>query len=319
MLINVLCWGAAMPISKFAVDHTSAYHFLFFRFGLAALLTIPILGWYLWKLKPRWRQVLTVLALELIGTSLSLGTLYLGLTRTTALEASFLVTTIPVFVTLGGIWWLKESEEKHEWIGLILALAGTLVLVFEPVLSGRSQMSSFSVGGNLLILFSNIATAAYYLLAKKYYQSLPKLFVSPLSFWVGAITFLLLSWWQLGGNFNLDSFSLMLGQFQGDLSQPLVLWPSLYMAIFGSVVGLTAYIAGQNLIEASEASVFFYLEPLVYIPLSIGLHGERVSSLMILAVGVIAVGVFLTEWRGLSSAKRKAASRKKKPRKKRRT
>lgn len=292
MLINVATWGAALPISKFAVESTSPYHFLFFRFGLAFLLSLPILVWHWWRLHPRWRDIVTVVLLELLGASLALGCLYLGLAETSSLEASFLVTTIPVFVTIGGIWWLHERQEKHEWAGLVMAVGGTLLLVFEPLINGRSQWSNFSFWGNVLILTSNILTATYYLLAKKYYRHMPKLFVSPLSFAVGAVTFLIISWLDQGG-----SWPQLLGSFQTDLSQPLVLWPSLYMAIFGSIIGLTAYIAGQDRMEASEASVFSYLQPLVYIPLAMSLHGDMLTPLMVLAVAVIAVGVWLTEKR----------------------
>jgi len=212
------------------------------------------------------------------------------LTHTSALEASFLVTTTPIFVTLGGIWFLREREDGREWVGLLIALSGTLLLVFEPLLSGNGQLTELSIWGNTLIFLSNIATAAFYLLAKKHYQSVPKFFTTSISFWVGTVTFFLLGWWQLGG--NLPNFLL---QLQQDLAEPLVLWPSLYMAVFGSIIGFTVYMMGQNLIEASEASLFSYLQPMVYIPLSMLLFGDELRWGMVVAVGLIGLGVFWGE------------------------
>ena len=67
------------------------------------------------------------------------------------------------------------------------------------------------------------------------------------------------------------------------------------MAVFGSIIGLTAYIAGQNLIQAPKPACFLPAT-LVYIPLAIWLR--RPSMVMILAVVVIALGVFITSGAG---------------------
>lgn len=290
MLINVLVWGAALPISKLALQETSTFHFLLFRFGLAAILSLPILLLYLWRLRPSLQTIGTIIVLEMIGTSLALGALYLGLDRTSALEASFITTTLPVFITIGGIAFLHERQNGHEWLGLLLAFGGTLFLVFEPLLKGQTTLSEISVWGNMLVLLSNVISTTYYLLAKKYYQKMPKFFVTSVSFWVGALTFFALSWWASGTDLWSTLFDL-----QADFVLPAIFWPSLYMAIFGSIIGLTVYIIGQDLIEASEASLFNYLHPFIYVPLSILFFGDRFSLLMVLAIGLIGFGVFWAE------------------------
>jgi drug/metabolite transporter (DMT)-like permease len=144
----------------------------------------------------------------------------------------------------------------------------------------------------LLIALSNVTAAIYYVLAKKYYRNWPKLFVAGISFWVGLGSFFILSLgqqdWQVGQLWQA------IGQ---DWQHPAVWIASGYMAIFGSIIGLTAYIQGQNEIEASEAGVFSYLQPLVYLPLSAWLLQEQLGLWQGLALGVILVGVILTETR----------------------
>jgi drug/metabolite transporter (DMT)-like permease len=292
MLVNVIFWGAALPISKFALDDSTAFRFLLYRFSLAAIFSLPILFIYWKKLRPKFFNISKIVVLETLGTSIALGSLYFGLKQTSALEASLLVTTIPVFVTLGGIFFLGEKQNGYEWAGLFLALAGSIFLVFEPLISGNGHYNRGTVVGNSWIMFSNIVTAAYYLLAKKHYQRLPKLFVASVSFWVGMVTFLILAWWELN-----QGWSGLTSTIVADLLVPSVWWPSLYMAIFGSIIGLTAYIAGQNFIEASEASYFSYLQPMVYIPLSFYLHDELLTWGMGLAIAVIMVGVLIAEIR----------------------
>lgn len=304
MLINTLCWGAALAISKFAVESTSSFFFLLYRFGFAALFSLPILIPLWRKHRPTGKNLLEILGLELIGTTLALGLLYWGLQLTTSLEASLLTMTIPIFVTIGGIMFLQEKEDGHEWMGLGLALAGTLILTIEPLLSGRTNGQLFtSLEGNTFIIVSNVAAAAYYLLAKKRYAKYPKFLVTGISFWIGAASFLLLALFMSGTE--------LLPTIQRDLATPAVLWPSLYMATFGSIIGLTMYIKGQNAMEASEASLFTYLHPAVSVPLAFLLHQEMPTWLMLLALVVIGAGVSTAElprWRKSIRHKKRAYS-----------
>ncbi len=302
-----MVWGAALPISKPAFTTTTPFQFLLYRFAFAALFSLPILGFYLWKQRALIKKIPVIVVLELLGTTVALGLLYSGLARTSSLEASLIAATTPLFTTLGGILYLREKEERHEWIGLAIALAGTVLLALEPLLTGRSAHATFSLSGNLLVFLQNIAIAAYYVLAKKYYRGIPKFFATSVSFYVGIVSFIALSMWQLS-----VSAPTLLNTAISELSQATVLWPALYMALFGSIIGLTAYIWGQDGIEASEASLFTYLQPLVAIPLATLLLDERVTWPMLLAVITIAIGVLVGEmrWKQLRQKNRKRKKKK---------
>ena len=155
-----------------------------------------------------------------------------------------------------------------------------------------NSFDGLSIEGNLFIIAQNIATAVYLILAKKHYKKLPKLFVSTISFYVGMVTFLLLSLSELKFSIADLAQSIVL-----DFSSTSVWIASLYMAIFGSIIGLTAYIKGQDGIEASEASLFSYLQPLIYVPLGIILLGEHIHYLQFISLGLIFAGVYLAEVR----------------------
>jgi drug/metabolite transporter (DMT)-like permease len=292
LLVNVVVWGAALPIVKPALSITTPIHFLFYRYFFAALLSLPILVYYLLRRPKLWRTVPRISAIEFLGTVISLALLYEGLARTTSLEASLVVTTLPVFVTIGGIFLLKEREDRREWAGLALAVLGTLVLTLEPIWQNGGLRGSVSLSGNVLILIYNFVTTGYLLLAKKYYQRLPKFFVTALSFWLGLIAF---------GGWTLLGEGLAFQAILRELRQPAVAFASLYMATFGSIIGLTAYIIGQSKVEASEASVFTYLEPIIYVPLAVLVLNEPVTPGAIVAIGLIMAGVFLAEFRGRRS------------------
>ena len=300
MLLNTLLWGAALPIVKPALEVTTPFRYLFYRYLFAGIFSLPILFYFWPKVKNKVSNIPIVIVLEILGTTVALGLLYSGLALTTSIEASLIATTTPIFTTIGGILYLREKEERHEWIGLILAVVGTVLLAVEPLISGMNGNASFSLTGNMLVFGQNIAIAIYYILAKKMYKKLPKLFVTSISFYVGIVSFLVLSTLEFSA-WNLEFPPTLALDFisvvRNDLSHPNVLLASLYMATFGSIIGLTAYIKGQDGMEASEASLFTYLQPIVYIPLATFFLKESVTLPMIIAVILIGIGVWWAEKR----------------------
>jgi len=120
---------------------------------------------------------------------------------------------------------------------------------------------------------------------------LPKIFVAAASFYVCLITFAPLSAFEAGG---VSQLITAIGQ---DLQHVSVWVASGYMAIFGSIIGFTAYLKGQEGIEASEATLFSYLQPLVYIPMGIWLLKESVSLIQIISLVIILLGVIVAEKR----------------------
>lgn len=278
-------WGAALPIVKPSLSLVSPYQFLYFRYLIAAPLTLPILIYYLLKLKLNRHTLLKIFALEFLGTALLLPILYEGLKLTSAIEASFLGATGPIFVVLGGIIFLKEKEEQHEWTGMIISFLGTVILILEPLITGKNLTAAFSFTGNLLIIAYNLIYTIYVLLAKKLYQPIPKLFVTSFSYSIALISFFIfLSLSHQSTSINLLRLA------------PVAL-ASGYMAIFGSIIALTLFLFGQNLIEASEASLFTYIQGIVAIPVAWLFLNEIVSPIMILAIIIVALGVHLAEFR----------------------
>lgn len=277
---------------KPSLEFATPYRFLLYRYVIAAVLSVGFVRSYWPAIKHKTATLWTIIWMELIGLTLTLALLYIGLDKTTALEASFISTMNPLFITLAGIMFLRERQEKREWQGLILTFIGTLLLTVEPWLDGQKTIASASatnqtLWGNLLIIGQNITATIYFILAKSRYKGLPKLFVAGVSFWVGVISFLGLSLMEVQ-----FSFSQLWSAILADWSHPAVWVASIYMAVFGSIIGLTAYIQGQENVEASEASLFWYLQPLVYIPLGVLFLKEAITTWQIVALILVGIGVW---------------------------
>jgi drug/metabolite transporter (DMT)-like permease len=291
LIINTIVWGAALIVVKPAFEVTTPFRFLLYRYMIAAILSIPLLIHYLPKIKNLKKIIAKVTLIEGVIGTISLSLLYFGLSLTSAIEASLISTTSPIFVSILAVAILKEREEKHEIVGLLIAFIGTLLLILFPLINGNSGITDISLTGNFLILAGNIFTAFYYIFTKKYYQKLPKILVAVISFYVCLIIFAPLSAVEAGGITNL------LALIQQD-SQHFSVWvASGYMALFGSIIGYTAYLKGQEGIEASEATLFSYLQPLVYIPMGIWFLSEKIYPLQIGSLLIILLGVIIAEKR----------------------
>lgn len=292
LLLNTVVWGAAFIVVKPSLSETTPFRFLFYRFLLASLLLLPLVIRYLSKLKISWGKIAKIGLLELVGTSLNLGLLYLGLQRTSAIETSLLATTAPVFTILLGVLFLKEREEKHEVIGLLFSLVGMFLITLLPLITNGAFSSQLSLVGNFLIIGATISESAYYIMAKKLYYKLPKLFVASLGFIVGAISFGVFSLAEVGW-----SFSTLFSTATAELQVGSVQFAVGYMAILGSIIGLTAYIKGQENIEASEAILFRYLQPAIYLPLGVILLQETVSIWQVVGLALVVAGLTIAQRR----------------------
>lgn len=275
---------------KPALSFVTPYHYLFYRYLLAAPISIPILVYLLHKYRPHLKTILTIVGMELVAVTGALSFLYLGLSRTSAIEAQLITNTTPVFIILGGIFFLKEKEDKNEFTGLIIAIIGMLLLTLEPLISGKNGLAGLSFTGNVIVLGHNLLWALYVLLAKKLYRGVPKLLIGFISLWVGLVSFYALTLWT---NPELHNPHLLFNT----LSHPQVFIASLYMGIFGSIIAVPAYIYGNDRIEASEASLFSYLQPLITIPLAILLLKEQINATIVVALVLISLGVITAEHR----------------------
>lgn len=285
LTLNAIIWGAAFPIIKPAFNLITPVQYLYFRFLVAGLLSLPIFLVYYYKVHPKMSYNIKVLLIELIGLPLPLYLLYEGLARTSALDASLIGATGPIFVVLGGILFLHERETKREWQGLALALAGSLLIVGEPLLLGLHSDTASSTVGNLLILGYNILWTIYAVIAKKQYKKKPPLYHGALTYLATALIFAVI----LASQGSLPSFTL--------LSNPIILIPVLYMAVPGGILAFALYLYGQSKIEVSEANLFTYLNGPVAIPVSFLLLGEKPSLLTLFAILLIALGVYRSEKR----------------------
>lgn len=278
LLTTAIIWGFAPPIIKYTLNFITPVSFLFYRFLVAALLLTLPLFLKLKKTKPSLKKTSKYLVLGFLGTPLTLTLLFIGIQKTTAIDASIIWIIAPILVVLGGAFLLKEKVSKTERIGIGLTLTGTLITIFQPLLESGVNFGG-NIWGNTLVFGGTCVWAGFTLLTKKE-KKLDPFILSSSSFLVGA-----------------------LAMFPFFLTQPVLTVPKqaifgiLYMAILGSVVAYFTYIYGLTKIEASEATIFTYLQPLFAVPLAAVWLAEKITLPFLVGALLIGLGVFICEKR----------------------
>lgn len=278
LLLNTALWGFGTPIIKYAFNFTSPTLFLFYRFLIATIIFLPIFLIHRSRKHRHKINHLQTLFLALLSGPVCLLLSFYGLSKTSAAEASIIGSSGPLLTILLCMIFLKETVKSKEWKGLGIALLGTLIIVLEPLITSANHVS-LSLQGNLLIILGNSVWSVFLLLSKK--DHIDPIYLSFYSF-VISIPFFFLATAQAGLSFTLN---------------PQALPSILYMAIGGSVIGFWAYQEGHKRIEASEAVIFTYLNPVFAIPLSILWLKESFSPVAIIATILIVFGVFTSEKR----------------------
>jgi drug/metabolite transporter (DMT)-like permease len=70
---------------------------------------------------------------------------------------------------------------------------------------------------------------------------------------------------------------------------------TLYLAVFGGIIGYSAYVITMARLPVAVASIYSYINPLVAVLLGVWLYGERFTAREAIAMGIIFAGVALVK------------------------
>lgn len=287
LLIVVVIWGIAPTVIKFALGELTPFLFLAYRFLISVVVMLP----FYVSSKEKGLNLKTlpiVFVVSVLGSTLSLGLLFYGSNLTTSLDASLIAATSPILAILAGMIFLKDRVTPREKLGVFITLLGTVVITAQAFFETGVNVTH-SILGNLIIFLSNAAFAGYLILSKKALR----LKVSPFTitfmmFFVGLITTIPLALTEVKPTEILPK--LMTTSLSAHMAV-------VYMAIFSGVIAYILYQKAQKTIEASEASIFNYLPPIVTAPVAMLWLHEKLTTPYIIGSAIIAVGVILAEWK----------------------
>jgi len=287
LVLVAAIWGIAGPVIKYTLPDFPPIIFLTYRFAISLIILIPITLITKQKFPKNKRDLLILTLVGLLGSSINLGLLFYGFNYTTALDASLLSATAPVFVVTAGAFFLNEKVTKKEKLGVVITFVGSIIIILQPLIEG-GLFKLENMYGNLLIIAANFAWVLYVVLSKyELKHKVKPLLMTTYMFLLGFITLLPLALIQSGG------VSSLINQLTNTPIKPhLGVW---YMAILSGAVAYFLYQKAQKTIEASEATLFSYLSPLFAAPLAVFWLGETITPAFLIGGVIIAMGVFIAE------------------------
>jgi drug/metabolite transporter (DMT)-like permease len=190
----------------------------------------------------------------------------------------------PVLAAIAGAMFLKERVTSKEKTGLSIALFGSLVITFEPLLNGSSQHLG-SILGNLLLIASRLTDTASTILAK----TILRLKISPIA--LTHISF-------ITGLFTIIPVILLFHTpqqvFSSLTSAPLSAHLGVvYMSLLSGTLAYTLFHMAEKTIEISEVTLSYYLHPVFSAPLSFFWLKEPITPAFIVGCLIVAFGVIV--------------------------
>lgn len=284
--INVL-WGGSSLAAKVALGtpahpHLPPMTLAFMRFSLAALLMYGVALWRRVDLKVARRDWGRFWAMGVLGLTSAYLLSYLGIQRTAASEAALLIATEPVFLALLSVVFLREALPAVKVGGIAAGLLGVLLIVTNGHWQGRV---SGAILGDILIASGLIFEAFSSLVGKTLVARYPTPSVMTYQMACGAVALAPLAAFEMFGASGPGALT----------SVPPSAWLSLlYLVLPCTVFAYTVWFSVLETRDASEMSVFLFLQPVVGMLLGAGLLHEGVTPakvlgalLVLLAVGLI--------------------------------
>ena len=284
LIIANIIWGAASPIFKFSLTNIPPFTLAFIRFFFASLLFIPFI-------KPKdikigWKNFLRIfLGLSFFGVFINVTFFFMGLQRTESINAPVIASSGPVFIFIFSVLFLKEKPKWKVLTGMIIALLGAMVIIFEPIFLGKSngvKLNQFE--GNLFLLGATFGSVLYPLVIKNIVQKINTYLVTFIGFFFGSFLFLpfvFLEWktWSLS-QLNLAGWiGIVFGVF------------------FSSALAYFLYSYGLSKIKTQEVGLFTYIDPIVAVVIAIPLLSEYPNYLFLIGAGLVFMGIFIAEKR----------------------
>ena len=286
LVIVALIWGVASPVIKFTLAAIPALPFLTYRFGLSAAVALVLMLATSLRL-PKHVNLGQLILYSFLTSTVSLGFLFLGLEKTTVLDATLISAVSPLLVALAGVMYLKEHVTTREKIGMGIAFLGTVFTIIEPVF--RNGIAENQLRGNILVLGYLLASTWSAVLAKKLIrEGAQEITLTNYSFVVGFVTILPLTILFYGlGPFGQTISSLTLPYHAGVG----------FMAFASGTLAYTLWAKAQKTIEIGEAGLFAYLSPIFAAPLAIVWLKESVTPTFIFSGVLITLGVVIAEYK----------------------
>jgi drug/metabolite transporter (DMT)-like permease len=204
-----------------------------------------------------------------------------GLTYVSATVCSVLISTIPVFATIGAWIIFKERLKIINYAGIIFSFIGVLVFILN-----KDGGFSYNVKGLGLLSFAVISAVGYNLTLSRLVKNYSPVYIVNVQNIIGTTLFL-----PLFFIFGFKSF----------INTPFTLnmfLPIIELAAFASCGAFILFAFSVSKIGISKANVFTNCIPVFTALFSFLIMGEKLTFQNILGMVIVIAGLFMSQMNG---------------------
>jgi drug/metabolite transporter (DMT)-like permease len=228
----------------------------------------------------KWADLPRLFAVATCGITLNHLFFVMGVSRTSVAHSSIVMSLMPAIVLVMAIAMGQERASVTRFVGMAIAMAGVAVLQLT-----RSSQTDATPAGDLLVFAGSLAFASYTVLGKTLTRRYGGIYVTTLSFVIGALSLVPIAWIS-GQRVEVRSISALA-------------WVSLaYLVIIHTVICYLIYYYLLTHVEASRVSLFGYIQPVLASLFAWILLSEPITASVVGGGVLVGGGVWLAERRG---------------------
>ena len=280
LLVSNLVFATGYSVSRIVLEDVGPATLAMARLTIGALILVP----WAWRAmaaaklsrEDRWRLALT----GVVGFTLAFALGNWGLAHSTASNAALLITVEPASLILLSPLLLGERLSRREGLGAALAILGAAVIVVNGI-PGVTQALVPHWRGDVILILSGVAYAAYSLIARPVLLRHPALVVTAYSILWGAVAMLPLAVleWATG---------------PPPVWTPRAVVGTLYLGVVMTALGYAVWNWCLERVETPRVAIFLNIQPLGGALLGVWWLGERLIAFTVAGGLLILAGLHLT-------------------------
>lgn len=272
----IAAWGVNWTVTKLIVSEITPLWTAALRTGVAAVTLLPVLAFTGQLIIPARGDVPVVLAISLFHMVAFSALMTAGLKYVPVGRSIVLGYTTPLWVAPAAWLFMKEPLSPQRVLGITLGIGG-LLFMFNPTALNWSDHRALL--GNGLLILSALAWSVSILYTRAHR-------------WI-ATPFQLVFWEALLATVILTSLALAFEGWPRITLTPTLVAALGYSGIVGNVLGFWALAVVNRSVPATTTSIGILATPIVGIASSAVFLGEAVDAQLIIAAGVILLGMLI--------------------------
>jgi len=280
--------AAATASAIYGINHTiakglmpdviGAYGFILLRVSGAAVCFWLISLFYKSE-KVAKKDWLRIIGCAFFGMALNMTMFFKGLSLSTPINSSVVITIAPVLLLILSAIFLKERITWLKGVGIAIGLTGALVLI---LFGAKTEPNAPNIPlGNMLFIINATSYSVYLILVKPLVAKYSSITLMKFFFLFAVIMNIPIGWHEFS---QVDWMHLSFDST----------WKLAFVVIGTTVLTYLFNIYALKQLSPSVIGVFMYLQPLIAALFAVLMGADSLTTIKITAAALIFLGVFLT-------------------------